>query len=182
MACCVSRLEHHGSHSCPVQQDAVAQSPSLSLSLSVPGVLTGVRQRAAAAAGDTLKSHEICRAALSPRSLHTSGWESYIRVGKKLTRPRPRSHVSLSFSLSSSPSALLSRFLFLVGTEETSILTRSAFREIFRRSFCRAPATKGILPLSPRREAIDGTPAPSTNVCIMESRRSKRGEFRLAIG
>lgn len=59
----------------------------VSLFLSVPGVLTGVRQRAAAAAGDTLKSHEICRPALSPRSLHTSGWESYIRVGKKLTRP-----------------------------------------------------------------------------------------------
>jgi hypothetical protein len=162
VACCVSRLEHHGSHSCPPSNGtatwwhtlSLSLSPSLSLSLSLALSLsrslalsrsTGCSPSAGSASGDTLKSHEICIPAPSPsRSLHTNGREYSppTSAGRQKAYPLVLQAVPLSLSLSLSPS------LCLVSPRDAGERgeSTSAFRfcEIFRRFLPRrASANEG---------------------------------------
>lgn len=134
VACCVSRLEHHGSHSCPVQRGGTRPLSlfpyPLSLSLS-PGFYRVFAKRSAS--GDTLKSHEICRATLLRLVPSIPADES--------TRLHPRRQKAYSLVLEAVRYVYLS--LPLPTARERPSARAFRFCEIFRRSLCRASATAG---------------------------------------
>lgn len=81
VACCVSRLEHHGSHSCLVRQRGVSGAIGAQ-DADMPG-------------RETLKSHQICRSCPPVPSIPAdAGALVDIRAGKKLV-PCPGSRFSL---------------------------------------------------------------------------------------
>ena len=96
---------------------------SLSLSLSFPGFYRVFVERSAS--GDTLKSHEICRA--TSRSLHTSG--------REYTRLHPRRQKAYSLVLEAV------YYVYLSPTRRERGTRAFRFCEIFRRSLCRASVT-----------------------------------------